>query len=152
MDALNQEQGLFKQFFGNTVIKFFLSSGTATLADVIVYFITINYVLNYGRVQLGNTTASAHNLALCISYSWGIIINFLLAKYAVFSESTVRGRKQFFRFSLIAILGFFANYALLRLFVEVLGFYPTISRIVSALSLGFAAYYVHKVFTFKISN
>lgn len=134
------------------VVKFFLSAGVATLIDVLIYFVVIKYMLHYQRVVIGVYSASAHNFTLCISYSCGVVINFLLTKYAVFSESTVAGSKQFRRFALIAFLGFFANYGLLRLFVEVIGFYPTPSRIASALSLGVASYYVHKLFTFKIKK
>ncbi len=148
---MDQESYLHK-ITSNNVVRFFLSAGVATLVDVIVYFITINYFIKESRVQIGNYSASDHNFALCISYSFGVVVNFLLTKYAVFNESELGGVKQFRRFALIAFLGFFANYGLLRLFVEVFGFYPTPSRIIAALSLGVASYYVHKLFTFKISN
>lgn len=151
MDSeLIQENSILQRALNNKVIRFFLSAGIATFVDVIIYFMTINYFISGDRVQFGRYSASDHNFALCISYSCGVIVNFLLTKYAVFSDSELGGTKQFRRFSLIAFLGFFANYGMLRLFVEVFGFYPTPSRMASALSLGVASYYVHKLFTFKI--
>ena len=153
MDAeLDNDTNYLYRIINNKVIRFFLSAGVATLVDVLIYFGVINYILNYQRINIGSYSASAHNFSLCISYSCGVVVNFLLNKYAVFSESNIAGRKQFRRFALIAFLGFFANYALLRLFVEIVGFYPTPSRIASALSLGVASYYVHKLFTFKIKE
>ncbi len=149
---ITNESTFFYRIINNKVVRFFLSAGVATLVDVLIYFTVINYVLNYQRVYIGTYGASAHNFTLCISYSCGVIVNFLLTKYAVFNESNIAGRKQFRRFALIAFLGFFANYGLLRLFVEVFDFYPTPSRIASALSLGVASYYVHKLFTFKIKE
>ncbi|HEX7366017.1 MAG TPA: GtrA family protein [Pelobium sp.] len=137
---------------GNKVVRFFLSAGIATLFDVLIYYSAINYLFNYQRVRVLSFSASAHNISLCISYSCGVVVNFLLTKYAVFTESNLKGRKQFRRFAMIAFLGFFANYSLLRLFVEFFDFYPTPSRIASALSLGVASYYVHKLFTFKITK
>lgn len=147
-----KEENYLQQIVNSKVIRFFLSAGIATMVDVMIYFSVINYLFHYQRVNVGFYSASAHNFSLCISYSCGVLINFLLNKYAVFSESTIAGRKQFRRFALIAFLGFFANYGLLRLFVEVFDFYPTPSRIASALSLGVASYYVHKLFTFKIKK
>ncbi len=122
------------------------------LVDVTLYFIIINSVLENQPVQVFSYHAGAHEFTFLISYTCGVITNFLLARYAVFSESTVMGRKQFVRFMLIAWIGFFANYSLLRFFVEVRGIDPTLARIGSALSLGVISFYIHKLFTFKIRN
>ncbi len=148
---MKDDSGLHRLTNSN-VVRFFLSAGVAALVDVVIYFITINYIIVADRVQLGNYSASNHNFSLCISYSCGVVVNFLLTKYAVFNESELSSLKQFRRFALIAFLGFFANYGLLRFFVEVCGIYPTVSRIIAALSLGVASYYVHKLFTFKIDT
>jgi putative flippase GtrA len=129
-----------------------MSAGLGLLVDVTVYFITFTYIIEKRGVALFNYQTSAHEFSLFISYSTGVTANFLLTKYAVFSESTVASRKQFFRFALIAGIGFFANYTLLRFFVEIVGIVPILSRITSALSLGFASYYVHKLFTFKVTG
>lgn len=149
MNSAIEESALGK-LFENKVVRFFLSAGVATLADVIIYFITFTYVLDKNGVYILNVRITAHEFSFVISYSMGVVINFLLTKYAVFSESNLAGRKQFFRFALIAGIGFFANYGLLRFFVEICDFVPTLSRILSALSLGVASFYVHRFYTFKI--
>lgn len=150
--SLKNESGFISKALNNKLVRFFMSAGIATLADVIIYFFVINFLFEHQRVYFGVYSASAHTLSLCVSYSCGVAVNFAITKYAVFNESTLAGKKQFSRFALIAFIGFFANYGLLRLFVEVFDFYPTPSRITSALSLGIAAYYIHKFFTFKIES
>lgn len=144
--AINQK------FFQNKVVRFFLSAGVGMLVDVMIYFITFTYFVSRSGVKLFNYQTSAHEFSLFISYSFGVSANFLLTKYAVFSESTVASQKQFMRFALIAGIGFFANYTLLRFFVEFFHIIPILSRILSALSLGFSSYYIHKLFTFKVKN
>ena len=134
------------------IIRFFFSAGIAFLVDVFIYFITITFIFKNQPVQIFSKQVSAHSFCLFISYSFGVITNFLLTKFAVFSESNLASRKQFFRFVLIAIIGFFANYGLLRFFVEVWDIIPTLARIISALSLGMASYFIHKLFTFRIKN
>lgn len=136
----------------NKVVRFFLSAGIAFLVDVSIYFVTITFIFKNQPVQIYSKQVSAHSFCLFISYSCGVVTNFLLTKYAVFSESTLASRKQFFRFVLIATIGFFANYGLLRFFVEVWNVIPTLARIISALSLGLVSYFVHKLFTFRIKN
>ena len=140
------------KFFNSTIVRFFLSAGVAFLVDVIVYFICITFIYKNQPVKVFNIQFSASSFCLFISYTCGVITNFLLTKYAVFSESTVAGRKQFFRFSLIAGIGFFANYVLLKFFVEYWNIWPTLARIISALSLGVASYFIHKLFTFRIKD
>lgn len=152
MDSITQEENIVGKLLQNKVIRFFLSAGIATLADVVIYFITFSYILEKESVNIFRREVTAHEFSLFISYSCGVIINFLLTKYAVFNESNLTGRKQFFRFTLIAGIGFFANYSLLRFFVEVCGFLPTLSRVFSALSLGVASFYVHRLFTFKVKT
>jgi putative flippase GtrA len=147
LNRLNQYR-----FFQNKIIRFFLSAGIAMLVDVIVYFIAFNFIFIDDIVMLFGHPNKAHNVSLLISYSCGIVVNFLLTKYAVFSDSNLTSRKQFLRFSFIAFVGFFANYGLLRFFVEFCKIAPTLSRILSALSLGVASYFVHKFFTFKINS
>lgn len=150
----NAVQGLsvFQRIYNNTVVRFFLSAGIAFIADILIYFITINYVEAQQNVMIFSYRAEVHEFSLLVSYSCGVLINFLITKYAVFSESTVASRRQFFRFALIAFVGFFANYILLRFLIEYLNFYPTLARIISALSLGVASFYIHKFFTFKIKK
>lgn len=149
MPVLSKSETL-NTFYQHKMVRFFLSAGIATVADVLVYYTIINYVLKHQSIQFNHFRVSAHEFTLTISYSVGIIVNFLITKYTVFNESNLRARKQFIRFATIAFVGFFANYALLRFFVELCGFWPTAGRISSALSLGFASYYIHKLFTFKV--
>ncbi len=140
------------RFVNHTVVKFFLSAGVAFLVDVLVYYILVNFVFENEKVYYFGKYHSPNNISLAISYSLGVIVNFFISKYAVFSESKLKGRKQFLRFIGVAALGFLANYALLRFFIEYLDFYPTLSRIASALSLGVASFFVHKFFTFKVKS
>ncbi|OAQ41918.1 hypothetical protein A5893_02020 [Pedobacter psychrophilus] len=147
VNTLNQYR-----FFQNKIVRFFFSAGIAMLVDVAVYFITFNFIFINDVVMIFGHPNKSHNVALLISYSCGVVINFLLTKYAVFSDSNLASRKQFLRFSFIAFLGFFGNYALLRFFVEVCNIAPTLARVASALSLGVSSYYIHKFFTFKIDT
>jgi putative flippase GtrA len=152
MNSVIQEESTSNKFFDNKVLRFFFSAGIATLVDVIIYFFIFSYVLDKEGVRLLGFRITAHEFSLLISYSCGVTINFLLNKYAVFTESNLKGRKQFFRFALIAGIGFFANYVLLRFFVEICAFLPTLSRVFSALSLGIASFYIHRLYTFKIKS
>lgn len=147
----NTPESLLLRFFQKKIVRFFLSAGIAAVIDVLTYYTVINFIINHSAVTINKETISAHEFSLFISYTVGVVSNFLITKYAVFNDSTLKSRQQFTRFAIVAIIGFFANYGLLRFFVEYCGLWPTLSRITSALSLGFASYFIHKGFTFKKS-
>ena len=69
----------------------------------------------------------------------------------VFSESKSSPLKQFTRFSSVAIIGFFANLGVLEIMIQLLHIYPPLARILAALSLFCAGYFVHKFFSFSLS-
>jgi putative flippase GtrA len=69
----------------------------------------------------------------------------------VFSESKLAPYKQFVRFVSVAIIGFFANLVVIKIFIQEFGMYPPLARIVAALSLFFASFFVHKLFSFSLS-
>lgn len=92
----------------------------------------------------------AHIVALCISFSLGLITNFLITKYFVFSESTIRGREQFLRYVMVAAITFVGNYFMMKLLVDVFQLWPTLARLIAVGTIAVLSYRLHKVFTFKV--
>lgn len=141
---------LVKTLLRNKVVRYFFSAGTATVVDVSVYFTTYNYILRKTDIPfVGPFVLTAPMLSLVISYSCGLFTNFFITRAMVFTESNLRGRKQLFRFIQVALLVLFMNYLFMKFLVQVLEWYPTISRVVSALSIGVMSYLFHKHYSFK---
>jgi len=136
----------------NKIVLFFLSAGVGFMVDGLVYYFVYHYYfINHG-VKIFNYNISGDIFSLIISYSCCIVCNFLLTKYFVFAHSKLSSQNQFLRFFMVAFVGFFANLLMLRLFVYVFKVYPPLARIIGALSLGVASYFVHKFFSFNIKR
>ncbi len=75
-----------------------------------------------------------------------------MTKYIVFNESKLSPQTQFFVFATIATIGLFASMLIMDLFVKPLHIYAPLARILTALSLFFASYFIHKFFTFDLSG
>ena len=135
----------------NQVVRFVLSAGIGFLVDVSVFYLFYNNLFTKKQYNLFSFTITNYFLSFSISFFLGVIINFLIARYFVFNESTSSPAKQFIRFISVAILGYFANLGLLELFVKYFQIYPPVARITAALSLFFASYFVHKFFSFSLS-
>jgi putative flippase GtrA len=139
-----------RKAYKNKMVRYIFSGGTATGVDVGSYWLFYNFILDKSDLDFGFMMITAPIAALIISYTLGLITNFLITKYFVFSESNTRGREQFVRYLLIAAIIFVGNYFLMKILVEVIKIWPTIARIISAGTIAFMSYRLHKVFTFKV--
>ena len=133
------------------ITRFLLSASAGFLVDMSLFYMLYNFVFTDSRYSLMSFPVRNSSLALGISYSLGVIVNFLMTRYLVFNESQLSAVKQFFRFAIVAFIGFFANLGVLKLLIQSLSIYPPYARIGAALSLFVASYFVHKVFSFSLS-
>jgi putative flippase GtrA len=150
--ALKSTNPTLQKLLKNEFVGFFLSAGVGFVVDAIVYYWMYNDVFHHQKFKIAGISLTGDVLSLMISYSCNVICNFLLTKYFVFAHSKLAPRNQFMRFALVAFIGFFANLLLLRLFVSNFKMFPPVARIIAALSLGIASYFVHKFFSFNIKK
>jgi putative flippase GtrA len=145
------DKKLGKKILKNQVVRFILSAGIGFLVDIAAFYVFYHNLLTQKTYHIIFTTVKNSTLSLAISFFLGVMVNFLITRYFVFSESKSSPTKQFIRFSAVAVLGFFANLAVLDLFIGKLHMYPPLARPVTALSLFFASFFVHKFFSFSLA-
>jgi putative flippase GtrA len=133
------------------IIRFLLSASAGFAVDMCLFYLLFNYVFADASYDIFGFAIRNSSVSLIISYSLGVIVNFLMTRYLVFSQSKLSPVKQFVRFSAVAFIGFFANLGVLKFLIQQLNIYPPYARIGAALSLFVASYFVHKVFSFSLS-
>lgn len=145
------EMPFFKRISQNKFVRFLLSAGSGFLVDVLAFNVLEEYVFTDKNYRILGHNTSNIALTLIVSFTLGVMVNFLITRYLVFNESKLPFAQQFMRFGLVAFVGYFANLEALKLFIKYLYFDPTVARITAALSLFFASFFIHKVFSFNIS-
>jgi len=135
--------------FNHKIIRYIISGGVATLVDIVFYFITYNFILKKQEVNFKTFTISAHIASLILSYSVGMILNFLITKYFVFQNNTTKKREEIGKYLLVSAVVFLGNYLMMKILVEVLKVFPTPARTISAGLVAFGSFYIHRTFTFK---
>lgn len=148
---MNKLKQIKDKLLKNQVVRFIFSAGAGFLVDVIAYYLFYHNLLTQKTYQIFNATMRNSTLSLALSFFLGVMVNFLITRYFVFSESKLPPYKQFLRFLTVAIVGFFANLAVLKIFIQDFHMYPPVARPLAALSLFFASYFVHKFFSFSLS-
>lgn len=135
----------------NDVIRFVISAGFGFLVDMSAFYLFYHNLLTQKTYHILSFTVRNYTLSFSISFFLGVLVNFIITRHFVFSESKLPPYKQFFRFVSVAILGYFANLTLLKLFIQSLHIDPLVARPSAALSLFFLSYFIHKFFSFSLS-
>ena len=144
---------MIRAIIENKIIRYFLSAGVATGVDVTVYFLAYNFIYEKQDIHLFNlVTLSAPTGSLVLSYTCGLVTNFLITKYLVFTESDLRGIHQLARYILVAVLILVLNYFFMSFLIKILEWYPTLSRVVSALTIGLLSFVIHKFYSFRVTG
>lgn len=144
---------MIKKILQYKIIRYGIAAALATVVDISVYFCMFNYILKKQDVHLTSLLVlSAPTVSLIASYSCGLITNFSISKYFVFKESDLRGRHQLMRYLMVAVLILILNYGFMSFLIKSLEWYPTISRAISAVTIGFISFAIHKTFSFKVNK
>ncbi len=145
------EETLGYRLMQNKFLRFLLSAGTGFLVDILAFYVFDSFVFTKPRYNILGHITGNHALSLIISFSLGVLVNFICTRYLVFTESRLPFAKQLMRFGMVAFVGYFANLEVLKLFIKYLHFAPAVARITAALSLFFASFFIHKIFSFNLS-
>ena len=125
-------------------------SGVANMAfDLTLYFLVYNFGLKHHMVHLGFVTLSSHIATLLIVFPISSFTGFLLQKYVTFTSSELRGHVQLFRYAMVIGANLLINYFGLKILVELVGFYPTPSKMIVTILTTIFSYFSQKKFTFK---
>ena len=140
-----------KKYIPALTFRYAVCGGANTVFDIVLYFLTYNFILGKEMLDLGIVVISPHIAAFVLVFPITFSSGFLLAKYITFTQSELRGRIQLFRYGLTVSGSILLNYLLLKLFVEVCYFYPTMSKVLTTVIVVLYSYYVQKYFSFKLS-
>ena len=143
------------------IVRYGLSAGLATVADVGVFALLIYLVLEREAYHVLGLRFNTEDWALIFSYSTGVVVHFLGSKLFVFNESSTHTRVQFTRFLVVAVVVYFANRLLLDLLITAFtdwfsAFFSSNlikvgARAVAIVSVGLASFMTHKFYTFRDS-
>jgi len=140
---------LFKKFMTLQMFRYAACGGGNFVLNVLIYFISYNYILDKQVLDLGFIAFTPHIAAFFIAFCFTFPIGFYLSMFVVFQGSYLKRRIQLVRYLLVVIACVILNYILLKFFVEQLGFYPTPSLITTAGVVILFSYLSQRHFSFR---
>jgi len=142
----------FSGFMNRMTYRYAACGGANTIFDIFLFFISYNFIFDKQIVRLPFISISPYIAAFMLSFCITFPIGFLLNRYVVFQGSVIAGRVQFFRYMVTVVVSILLNYLFLKLFIEGLGLFPTIAKIMTTFIVVGFSYISQSYFTFKVKS
>lgn len=117
--------------------------------NLLVYWMCFHFVLHKDDVDFGVVVISAHILAFFIAFVLTVFSGFWLTRNIAFASAERRGAEQLLKYSQVVTTNFLINYFGLKLLVNVLGFYPSLSYAGLQIVTVSFSYLMQRFYTFR---
>lgn len=142
----------FRRIIPAETFRYAATGGFNMVLDIFLYFICYNFILDKQTIDLGLVAISPHIAAFLIVFPITFFTGFLFAKFITFTNSIIRGHIQLARYMISVSGSIFLNYVFLKIFVEFVGLWPTLSKIITTGIVVIYSYFTQKFFTFKTTR
>jgi putative flippase GtrA len=142
----------FRRLMPLQTFRYIACGGGNTILDILIYFISYNFILDKQIVHTPVGAVSPYIAAFIIAFMISFPTGFYLNRNVVFTGSTLRGRIQLARYFLLVIACIALNYIFIKLFVEKFGIYPTVAKLMTTVIVVTFSYLTQKKFTFKVAK
>lgn len=139
----------FRKIFSIELFRYGACGGLNMVFDWILYYVFYHYVLGGKVFNLGFIAFTPHIAAFLFKFPITFLTGFWMARHISFAGSPVRGRTQIVRYLLVTLANIFINYIGLKLLVEVLGLWPTVSYILVNVICVTFSFLSNKFYSFK---
>lgn len=130
--------------------RYAVCGGGNLVLDTILYFLCFHFILYKQNIDLVIVVLSPHIASLFFVFPITFCIGFLLNRFIVFSESNLTISTQFIRYLGVAIITLLISYFSMKLLVEIFGFYPTPSKLLTTIITVLFSYIMQNTFSFKV--
>ncbi|MEP6677139.1 MAG: GtrA family protein [Ferruginibacter sp.] len=142
----------FRKLMPIQTFRYAACGGANLVLDNALYYISYKYILKGQILHLGfyafEPSIGPILMAFCVTFPVG----FLLSKYVVWTQSNIRGHVQLFRYFLLVLFCLLLNYVFIKLFVNGLGLYPPLAKIITTVFVVIFSYLSQKYFTFRVKQ
>ena len=132
------------------LFRYAFCGGANLLLDAMWYFVIYHFVIGEGRlVDLGVAVVSAPIATLFLVFPITFFTGFWLNRNVAFRRSPLGTRTQLLRYALSVAGAIVLNYLCMKLFVEVVGIWPTPAKVVTSGLSAIYSFLAARCFTFR---
>ena len=142
---------LVSKIFDKTTYYYAVAGSTNLVLGWVLFWVLDHWVIHSKTVELPLFKHPVHSYtviaAVCgvVSFLFG----FLMMRYVVFTESQLKGRIQFFRYGLSALISATVNWLLIKLMVDTFAWNASLCNVFASLVVVTISYFLQRKFSFK---
>ena len=139
----------FRKVMSLELFRYAACGGLNLALDWALFYILYHFVFHGQVFDLGFIAFTPHIAAFIFRFPITFLTGFWMARHISFSGSTLRGRTQIVRYLMVTVVNFLINYFGLKLFIEVLHIWPTISYVIISIICVTFSYLTNKFYSFR---
>ncbi len=142
---------IVSRIFDKTTYYYAVAGSTNLVLGWVLFWVLDHWVIHSKTVELPLFKHPVHSYtviaAVCgvVSFLFG----FLMMRYVVFTESQIKGRIQFFRYGLSALISATVNWLLIKLMVDTFTWNASLCNVFASLVVVTISYFLQRKFSFK---
>jgi putative flippase GtrA len=142
---------IVSRIFDKTTYYYAVAGSTNLVLGWVLFWVLDHWVIHSKTVELPLFKHPVHSYtviaAVCgvVSFLFG----FLMMRYVVFTESQLKGRIQFFRYGLSALISATVNWLLIKLMVDTFTWNASLCNVFASLVVVTISYFLQRKFSFK---
>ena len=133
----------------------YLAVGAAnTILNLVIYAVSYQFILPEGKLNLFLFSIESYTLSLLIAFLITVPTGFWLSKNFAFNASGKTGKsaKQLGKYFLVVLQGLASDYILLISLILLVGFHPTIAKLLATIIVLSVNFLLQKYFTFRVKT
>ncbi len=137
------------RFMSRQMFRYGVCGGCNMLLDMVLYFLVYQFLYKGRCLHIGAVTISGEIAAFLTVFPITFFTGLWLAKNVSFRNSTLKNVTQGGRYFLVVMLNIGVKYFGLKLLVEVLEWFPSISNAILTILTVLISYLLQKNFSFR---
>ena len=142
---------LVSRIFDKTTYYYAVAGSTNLVLGWALFWVLDHWIINRKTVELPFFEHPVHSYsviaAICGVFSF--LFGFLMMRYVVFTESQLKGRVQFFRYGLSALISATVNWILIKLMVDTFAWNASLCNVFASVVVVTISYFLQRKFSFR---
>ncbi len=141
---------IFKKLIPLQTYRYAVCGGGNAVLNFLIFAVTENFIVKKQIVHVIPSVAiSSHIFSFLVAFGITFPIGFYLNTYVVFGGSYLLKRVQLIRYFSVVSVCILLNYIFMKLFVDLWGWYPTPSYMLTFVVVTLFSYFSQRNFSFK---
>jgi len=142
---------IVSRIFDKTTYYYAVAGSTNLVLGWVLFWVLDHWVIHSKTVKLPLFEHPVHSYtviaAACGVFSF--LFGFMMMRYVVFTESQLKGRVQFFRYGLSALISATVNWILIKLMVDTFALNASLCNVFASVVVVTISYFLQRKFSFK---